>query len=49
MKSKQSKGSSQKMYKDRCAQVLKKKKMYEQQLNQYMNQQNVLNQVNFTK
>lgn len=49
MKAKQSKGSSHTMYKDRCAQVLKKKKMYEQQLKAYMNQQNMLDQVNFTK
>ena len=37
------------MYKNRCTQVLKKKKLYEQQLKTYMGQQNVLDQVNFTR
>ena len=37
------------MYKQRCVQILKKKKMYEQQLKQYMGQQNTLDQLAFTK
>ena len=36
------------MYKQRCVQVLKKRKQYDNQLKQYMNQQFTLDQVAFT-
>ena len=36
------------MYKQRCMMVLKKRKMYDNQLKQYMNQQFTLDQVAFT-
>lgn len=37
------------MYKQRCIQVLKQKKQYEQQLKQYMAHQNTLDTLSFTK
>jgi charged multivesicular body protein 5 len=37
------------MYKDRCVQLLKKRKQYEIQLKNYMSQQFTLDQVAFTK
>ena len=37
------------MYKDRCVQLLKKRKLYEQQLKNFMSQQFTLDQVAFTK
>jgi charged multivesicular body protein 5 len=36
------------MYKQRCVQVLKKRKQYDNQLKGYMNQQFTLDQVAFT-
>jgi len=36
------------MYKQRCLMVLKKRKMYDNQLKNYMNQQMTLDQVAFT-
>ena len=36
------------MYKQRCVQVLKKRKQYDNQLKAYMNQQFTLDQVAFT-
>jgi len=47
-KSKKSKGSAKDMYKQRCVQVLKKRKQYDNQLKGYMNQQFTLDQVSFT-
>ena len=47
-KSKKSKGSTKEMYKQRCVAVLKKRKMYDNQLKQAMNQQITLDQVAFT-
>ena len=47
-KSKKSKGSAKDMYKQRCVQVLKKRKQYDKQLKGYMNQQFTLDQVSFT-
>ena len=48
-KSKTAKGSSKQMYRERCVQLLKKRKQYEQQLKNYMSQQFTLDQVAFTK
>ena len=47
-KSKKSKGSAREMYKQRCLMVLKKRKMYDNQLKNYMSQQMTLDQVAFT-
>ena len=47
-KSKKSKGSAKEMYKQRCVNVLKKRKQYDNQLKNYMNQQFTLDQVAFT-
>ena len=47
-KSKKAKGSAKDMYKQRCVQVLKKRKQYDNQLKGYMNQQFTLDQVAFT-
>jgi hypothetical protein len=48
-RSKTAKGSSQQMYRQRCVQLLKKRKQYENQLKSYMSQQYMLDQVAFTK
>lgn len=48
-KSKTAKGSSKQMYRDRCVQLMKKRKMYEQQLKSFTSQQFTLDQVAFTK
>ena len=48
-KLKKSKGSSQAMYKNRCVMLLRKKKMYEQQLQTLLSQQFNLDQLAFTK
>ena len=47
-KSKKSKGSAKDMYKQRCMMVLKKRKLYDNQLKNAMNQQFTLDQVAFT-
>ncbi len=47
-KSKKAKGSARDMYKQRCVNVLKKRKQYDNQLKAYMNQQFTLDQVGFT-
>ena len=47
-KSKKSKGSSREMYRQRCLAVLKKRKLYDNQLKAYMGQQLTLDQVAFT-
>lgn len=47
-KSKKAKGSAKDMYKQRCVNVLKKRKQYDNQLKNYMNQQFTLDQVAFT-
>ena len=47
-KSKKSKGSAKEMYKQRCVNVLRKRKQYDNQLKNYMNQQFTLDQVGFT-
>lgn len=47
-KSKKAKGSAKDMYKQRCVNVLKKRKQYDTQLKNYMNQQFTLDQVAFT-
>ncbi len=48
-KSKTAKGTSKQMYRQRCVQLLKKRKQYENQLKTYMSQQYTLDQVAFTK
>ena len=48
-KSKTAKGSSKQMYRQRCVQLLKKRKQYENQLRNYLSQQYTLDQVAFTK
>ena len=48
-KAKTSKGSTAQMYKQRCVMAMKKKKMYQDQLDTYMNQQFSLDQIAFTK
>lgn len=48
-KSKTAKGSSRQMYRQRCVQLLKKRRQYENQLRNYLSQQYTLDQVAFTK
>jgi len=48
-RSKTSKGSSKQMYRQRCVQLLKKRRQYENQLRNYLSQQYTLDQVAFTK
>jgi charged multivesicular body protein 5 len=47
-KSKKAKGTTKEMYKQRCVNILKKRKQYDNQLKAYMNQQFTLDQVAFT-
>eukprot|EP00828_Plagiopyla_frontata_P046474 TRINITY_DN8268_c0_g1_i4.p1 TRINITY_DN8268_c0_g1~~TRINITY_DN8268_c0_g1_i4.p1 ORF type:complete len:159 (+),score=41.88 TRINITY_DN8268_c0_g1_i4:176-652(+) len=48
-KMKKARGGSQSMYKQRCLMLLKKKRMYEQQLQQMMSQQFSIDSLAFTK
>lgn len=48
-KAKTARGNSKQMYRQRCVQLLKKRKQYEGQLKNYMSQQYTLDQVAFTK
>lgn len=41
-------GSTREMYKQRCVNVLRKRRQYDAQLKNYMNQQFTLDQVGFT-